>query len=157
MPVIGFSHMGLTVTEIDRSLNFYCGLLGFELATRWTRDEDYIRALLGFPDLILHAAILRVPGCGSIVELVQYDEVARTRVQASHADPGTCHLSLFVTELDQFASRLRDVGVEFVADPVTPTIGPNANGRAVYILDPDGIRVELTQSPNRLDQIGCNP
>jgi hypothetical protein len=29
---------------------------------------------------------------------------------------------------------------------VSPTIGPNKGGRAVYMIDPDGIRVELIQS-----------
>jgi hypothetical protein len=29
---------------------------------------------------------------------------------------------------------------------VTPTIGPNKGGRAVYLIDPDGFRVELIQT-----------
>ena len=29
---------------------------------------------------------------------------------------------------------------------MTPTIGPNEGGRAVYLMDPDGIRVELIQT-----------
>jgi gluconolactonase len=33
-----------------------------------------------------------------------------------------------------------------VSPPVTPTIGPNKGGRAVYMIDPDGFRVELIQS-----------
>jgi hypothetical protein len=30
---------------------------------------------------------------------------------------------------------------------VTPTIGPNKGGRAVYMIDPDGFRIELIQTP----------
>ena len=33
-----------------------------------------------------------------------------------------------------------------VSPPVTPTIGPNKGGRAVYLIDPDGFRVELIQT-----------
>jgi len=33
-----------------------------------------------------------------------------------------------------------------VSPPVTPTIGRNRGGRAVYMIDPDGFRVELIQS-----------
>ncbi len=29
---------------------------------------------------------------------------------------------------------------------MTPTIGPNTGGRAVYMIDPDGIRVEFITS-----------
>ena len=37
-------------------------------------------------------------------------------------------------------------GVKSVSAPVTPTIGPNKGGRAIYMIDPDGVRVELIQS-----------
>jgi hypothetical protein len=32
--------------------------------------------------------------------------------------------------------------------PVTPEIGPNKGGRIVYMIDPDGYRVELIQTSN---------
>jgi sugar lactone lactonase YvrE len=38
-----------------------------------------------------------------------------------------------------------------VSPPVTPTIGPNKGGRAVYMIDPDGFRVELIQSSMGFD------
>ena len=28
----------------------------------------------------------------------------------------------------------------------SPTVGPNAGGKAVYMIDPDGIRVELLET-----------
>jgi lactoylglutathione lyase len=36
--------------------------------------------------------------------------------------------------------------VKSVSPPVTPTIGPNRGGRAVYLIDPDGFRVELIET-----------
>jgi len=143
--------MGLTVSDLERSVRFYRNELGFELRNQWTRSEAYVRELLGYPDLELHAAILRVPGDGSIVELVEYRGVDRTAIDATHANPGTCHLSLFVDDLDTLVDGMRSRGVRFVSEPVTPTVGPNEGGRAVYLLDPDGIRVELTQSSRPLD------
>jgi lactoylglutathione lyase len=151
VPVTGYGHMGMTVADLERSLAFYTQLLGFRVVATWTRDEQYIRDLLGYPDLTLRAAVLEIPGSDELLELVQYDDVARSPVVATHADPGTCHLSLLVTELDELVEDLRAAGVELVAPPVTPTVGPNRGGRAVYLIDPDGIRVELTQTSKRLD------
>lgn len=151
MPVTGYGHMGMTVSDLDRSIDFYTTALGLELATTWTRTEDYIRDLLGYPKLVLHAAILRIPGSDALLELVHYDAVERHPVTATHADPGTCHLSLFVSDLDRMVERLLNLGVELVASAVTPTAGPNEGGRAVYLVDPDGIRVELIQTNRRLD------
>jgi len=36
--------------------------------------------------------------------------------------------------------------VEAVSEPVTPTIGPNEGGRVVYMIDPDGFRIEFIES-----------
>ena len=45
-----------------------------------------------------------------------------------------------------FYKVLRDQGVRTVSEPVTPTVGPNKGGKVVYILDPDGVRIELIES-----------
>jgi hypothetical protein len=36
--------------------------------------------------------------------------------------------------------------VEFVSGVQSPTAGPSTGGRVVYMLDPDGIRIELLQT-----------
>jgi lactoylglutathione lyase len=72
--------------------------------------------------------------------------VERSSVDTRTANPGTAHIAFFVDDLDALYADLRARGVASVSDPVTPTIGPNKDGRAVYMIDPDGIRVELIQS-----------
>ena len=62
------------------------------------------------------------------------------------ANPGTAHIAFFVDDLDTLYAELVARGVGSVSPPVTPTIGPNEGGRAVYLIDPDGIRVELIQT-----------
>ena len=47
--VCGFSHAGITVADLDRSIAFY-GLLGYEVIARWVRTEEYLRELVGYPD-----------------------------------------------------------------------------------------------------------
>ena len=38
---------------------------------------------------------------------------------------------------------------------MTPTIGPNEGGRAVYMIDPDGVRIELIQSNRSFGDYGA--
>jgi predicted enzyme related to lactoylglutathione lyase len=40
------------------------------------------------------------------------------------------------------------LGYEAVSEPVAPASGPIAGGWLVYLLDPDGNRVELIQAPD---------
>lgn len=44
------------------------------------------------------------------------------------------------------------LGYAAESSPVTPTSGPNAGGLLVYLLDPDGNRVELIQAPGYLGE-----
>ena len=139
-------HTGLQVADLDRSLGFYRDLLGFELVFRWNPQAEYIGILVGYPGVDLHAAILKVPNSDTILELLEYRNVARHPVDTGTANPGTAHTAYFVDDLDAMYERLVAAGVRAVSPPVTPTIGPNVGGRAVYLMDPDGIRVELIQS-----------
>jgi len=40
--------------------------------------------------------------------------------------------------------------VKFVSPIKSPDTGPNRGGKAVYMLDPDGIRIELLQTTKTL-------
>lgn len=139
-------HMGLQVADLDRSVAFYHDTLGFEIMFSWNPQADYIRELVGYPDADIHAAILRLPGTEVVLELLEYRNVERTPVDTRTANPGTAHIAFFVDDLDALYADLAARGVRSVSAPVTPTIGPNEGGRAVYLIDPDGIRVELIET-----------
>lgn len=80
------------------------------------------------------------------LELLEYRNVDRKEVDHGNANPGIAHVAFFVDDVDEWYSLLNAKGVLSVSEPVTPTIGPNKGGRAVYMIDPDGYRVELIQS-----------
>jgi len=149
--VTGPHHTGLQVGDLDRSIAFYRDLLGFELVFAWNPNAPYIAELVGYPDVDLHAAVLRPPNSTVFLELLEYRNVERAPVDTRTANPGTAHTAYFVDDLDSLYEDLVARGVESVSPPVTPTIGPNRGGRAVYLLDPDGIRVELIQSARSFD------
>lgn len=139
-------HMGLQVADLERSLAFYRDILGFEVVFAWNPRAPYIAELVGYPGVDLHAAILRLPDSSVFLELLEYRNVDRHPVDTGTANPGTAHIAFFVGDLDGLYGRLTERGVGSVSRPVTPTIGPNRGGRAVYMLDPDGVRVELIET-----------
>src|SRR5579872_7343704 len=139
-------HTGLTVNSLERSLAFYRDLLGFEVVFAWNPKADYIGELVGYPDVDLHAAILRIPGSDVFLELVEYRGVAQVAVDMRNGNVGNAHIAFNVDELEPLYQRLTASGVRSVSAPVTPTIGPNRGGRAVYLIDPDGFRVELIET-----------
>lgn len=149
----GYSHTGIQVADLDRSIDFYVGLLGFEQLWRWVRTEPYIQEIPGYPNVELHAALLRAPASEALLEVLDYRNVDRMPIDTSTGNPGTAHTAFNVTDLVGMYERLAACGVKFVSRPVTPTVGPNKGGKAVYMIDPDGIRVELIESARRLEDM----
>lgn len=144
-------HTGYTISDLDRSLAFYCGLLGFEIVAQQEKQGGYIAAIVGYPDAHVRMAHLRVPGADHVVELFQYlaPEGARPE-RIEPRDVGTAHLCVVVDDLQAVHRRLVAAGVEtFVSPPVQVDTGINTGGYGLYLRDPDGIVVEIFQPPNR--------
>ena len=139
-------HTGFTVRSLDRSLAFYCDVLGFELAFRWNPQAPYIGELVGYPQVDLHGAIVRLPGTDICLELLEYRNIEQVPVDMRNGNVGNGHIAFNVDDLAAFWLVLQARGVASVSEPVTPTIGPNKGGKAIYLIDPDGFRVELIET-----------
>ena len=141
-------HVGIQVADLDRSLAFYQGLLGFELITRQVRGEAYAGEVVGYPGVTLHLAHLRPPGSSVRLELTEYRGVERTPVDTATANPGTAHTCYVVRDVEALHAALLAAGVRPVSRAVvTPDAGIARGGKVVYVQDPDGVRVELLQLP----------
>ena len=139
-------HTGFTVRSLERSLAFYRDLLGMEVVFQWNPQAPYLGELVGYPDVDMHAAILRVPGSDVFLELLEYGNIDKRSVDMANGNIGNGHIAFHVDELDPLYEQLTAAGIRSVSPPVSPTIGPNKGGRAVYMIDPDGFRVELIQT-----------
>jgi lactoylglutathione lyase len=149
--VVGAHHTAFHVTDLDRSLAFYRDQLGFEVVWRRLNKDEYVRRIVGYATANLNQAMLRIPVGADHFELIEYQGVDRTPVDTSPPNPGTAHICLLVTDLLATYDRLVAAGVESVSDPVTVTAGVNIGRRAVYMIDPDGFRIELLSVESEAD------
>jgi len=145
LTVVGSHHTAYQVADLGRSLAFYRDLFGFEVVWERVNREEYVRRILGYPEAELHQALLRFPGSDHCLELIDYRGVERTPVDTSPPNPGTAHMCLLVDDLRAFYDELRAAGVDAVSEPVLVTSGPNEGRLAVYMIDPDGFRLELLE------------
>lgn len=92
-------------------------------------------------------ALLLTTGDGTFrLELVRVEDPP-PGVNPSEAQPGTAHLAFTDLDLRKVYARMRALGYEALSESVEPTSGPNSGGLLIYMLDPDGNRVELIQAP----------
>ncbi len=142
-------HLGLTVTDIERSIRFYRDVLGMTLHRRRPHvDNDYVAAQTGYPGVVLSVASFRVsPDSPQSLEIVQYLNHSGQPADTATNRPGNSHLCLTVNSLIDCYTELKSKGVQFKSEPVTITAGPNAGGLVVYFFDPDNYTLELFQPP----------
>jgi len=142
-------HLGVTVADIDRSIEFYRDILGMELVGRRPCvDADYVAKQTGYPGVQLSVASFRVcADSPQTLEVVQYLNCPGEPVDQATNRPGNTHLCILVDDLQGAFDDLSQQGVQFKSDPVTITAGPNEGGLVVYFYDPDGYPMEMFQPP----------
>ena len=117
------NHVGLTVTDMDKTLHFY-QLLGLELLRTSGPNPEGIRSAV----LKIGSQEINVFSKAGLVSTEEEDLV------------GVHHfcLTMQADSIDGLIADLRQAGLSIVRGPVE-----RRDGISVFVSDPDGIRVEL--------------
>ena len=144
----GIDHVSVTCGDLDRSLAFYCDVLGLALRARGDADGSSEFEITGIANPKVRWADLEMPH-GQVLELIEYERPRGTPSRPEPNDPGATHISLRVSDADAACERLRAAGAGVISDPTTiDAPGAWHGARAFYAADPDGVTIELIQPPN---------
>ncbi len=148
MSVRGLDHVSLTVGDMDRSLAFWRDALGLELLGRGVVTYPHLDRIVGSPSPTrIEWADLAVPG-GLTIELFRYHAPEGSPVRPAPWDPGSTHVCLRVDGIDAVVERLQAAGYGTRSEAaVEIPIGDWQGHRDIYVVDPDGVTVELTEGP----------
>lgn len=147
--VTGVYHIGLTVTDLERSIAFYTEVLGCEVVMRQEKQGGYLAAIVGYPDADVTMAHLRLPGAEQRLELFEYRAPRSAPRPLEPRNVGNAHICFVVSDLSSLYEHLVEQGVDMFSPPVEIDTGANKGGSGLYLRDPDGITVELFQPPVR--------
>jgi lactoylglutathione lyase len=137
-----FSHFGICVSDLDRSLRFYCDALGFEKAENHEIGTEFAR-LMDLPDVAVTSQFIRRGT--TAIELLAFHEPApfgdgqRRPVNQL----GLTHLSFRVTDVEAVAAKVVALGGTRVDTSRTTIDFDGTPLEFVYCTDPDGVRIEL--------------
>jgi catechol 2,3-dioxygenase-like lactoylglutathione lyase family enzyme len=135
--ITGIFHTCFTVSDLDRSIDFYASVIGMKVIRRVDSAGDAFRAMTGLPDAQIRMAYLEMDG--RYVELIQYTAAGGGRAEYRHNDVRAAHLAFFADDVARTAEELQAIGVRLASPPQTAKSGRSA----VYFYDPDGNVLEL--------------
>ena len=141
--ITGVHHVSFTVSDMERSLEFYRDLLGFEVLDDRTVEGNFAETVTGLEGVRMR--IIHLSGYGQGLELIQYLCASGQPQAPRTCDTGSAHLCYVVDDIQSEVSRLQERGVRFLSSVMRVEGGPNAGNSMVYFLDPDGIPMEFTQ------------
>jgi catechol 2,3-dioxygenase-like lactoylglutathione lyase family enzyme len=148
MEIVGMHHLGLTVSNLQRSLEYYKRMFGLEPEFVTTGDGEDLSRAVGVPGAKLNFAFLRL-GNGT-VELLQYDNDRKDTYGLRNCDVGAPHLCFDVADIDAAYEELLGKGADFYSAPVRVADGPLEGCSFAYLRDPDGLTLEIfQQAPDR--------
>jgi len=149
----GFWHVSFTHSNLEAAVRWYTEVLGLEYVRGQLQENEYTSRLVGFPDARLKVAQLRVPGqtiplSRHHIELVEYERPRGEPIPLDTNRPGVAHWAFIVDDIHAEFNRLKALGVQFKSDaPNYITEGVNRGGYTVYFYGPDGVTLELLQTP----------
>ena len=139
------SHVGICVTDLDRSLRFWVDGLGFEAGERYELDSQLVpelhHALEVDGPVELISQFVRLGAMA--VELLAFADPAPTgRPSATRRQLGLTHLAFHVEDLGDAIEHVVAHGGT-LGESTRVDVGTNV----AFLEDPDGVRVELMERP----------
>lgn len=124
--ITGYGHVALKVHDLDRTLDFYCGKLGFEEMLRL--DDDSGEVWLVYLRITDDQYLEIFPG-------------AEGETAPGWDANGMNHMCWTVDDLDATVDAVTGAGI-----PLTAAISTGRDGnRQAWFRDPDGNRIELME------------
>lgn len=143
------THVGVTVSDIERSISFYRDVLGLRLISSVTMEGKETDRLFAREHCVVKLAYLS--GSDQLlappIELIQFVGDGCVKEAADLHKTSISEICLRVDDIDAVYRTLRSKNVEFLSEPQPFDFSKQGLGKskAVYFKDPDGIILELME------------
>jgi methylmalonyl-CoA/ethylmalonyl-CoA epimerase len=138
------SIMGLTVRDMDETIRFWNGMLGWQM----TGDREFSKDpamldLMGAPaGSELRGMIAIVPGSRARMTFVEFKGTPRKEFSLRIPDPGSSGMAIRVANIQELLPRLKAQGVRVVSKD-GELVNWSQTLRSVFVKDPNGLNIEL--------------
>jgi len=137
-------HVGITVSDLKKSISFYRDLLGFTITKEMDESGVHIDKFSGLKDVDVRTVKLSGES-GGMIELLYYRSHPNTNEQNFSEDitkVGCSHFAITVRDLPSLYSKLLENNLVVLCEP---QYSPDGKVRLTFCRDPDGTLIELVE------------
>lgn len=138
MSALQTHHVGLTVTDLDRAVEFYRDVLGLSVSARFEVAGEAFETGVDIADA--SAQFAHLDGGSVRIELVEYEPAGDNGATPQLNDSGATHLGFRVDDIDQLYQSLPST-VETLSSPQTTETGT----RILFVRDPEQNLIEILE------------
>ena len=145
-------HVNLVVSDLEKMVSFYCGVLGLRVSKRVTIRGPWIDSVVGLKGVDADVVYLDLEQ-GPRIELIHYrspEPPPRDTAAGLSNAPGLRHMAFKVDDIDGLVKTLGAAGVRFfgsvqnVPESQVKYAG-GARKQLIYFHDPEGNLLELCE------------
>jgi catechol 2,3-dioxygenase-like lactoylglutathione lyase family enzyme len=144
--IVGVGNFSHIVSNMEKSIAFYRDVLGLEVTVNNPfSGNPAIMKLGGTRGAQSRFAALKVPGSELGIELIEYKDIDRRAQHPKFVDPGAANIALRVRDINSIFEKLQKFGSPVLTKGGKPVSIGNGGGAYLFVQDPDGFVVELSQ------------
>lgn len=142
-------HVGLTVSDLDRSIAFYRDILGLEFQGEIFMAGEETDRLFRMKDTKARVAYLNASKAieAPPIELIQFVDNKVKKAKGNLFTTSISEVCFYTDDIERVYNSLIEKHVECLSEPQYFDFRANESGesRAFYFRDPDGIVLEMMQ------------
>ena len=140
--MIKVRHIGITVSNLDKMLDFYRDLLGFADSKIALESGDYIDNFSNLSGVEVTTAKLSNSFGDVIIELLKYHSHETSSTVRQINDGGISHFAITVDNIEDVYSRLFEKGIHFNCKPQK---SPDGGALVTFCRDPEDNLIEVVE------------
>jgi catechol 2,3-dioxygenase-like lactoylglutathione lyase family enzyme len=153
----GFEHVGMGVTDVKRSFDFYKNVLGFSM--KLNEGEEVLEEMTPIiGESARLATIMAINlSSGAAIELIEHKSTPPRPLPDVHwGDIGYLAAGLKAYKIDELVGILEGKGAKFITPVIEFEVAHGGTWKSAFMRDPDGIFLELLET-EKLREAGRKP
>mgnify|MGYP003669154024 CR=1 FL=1 len=142
MQVKNIRHVGVVTDSIEKSLGFYCDILGFVKSKQVKESGEALSTMLGLNQCIVNTCKISTPNGDAKLELLEFESpIAQASNEVSVNSLNLTHFAITVESVNEVFLKVQDLKLSYISAPVKTDGG----AKVFFLRDVNNVLIEVVE------------